>query len=173
MSRYTKPGYTVKSNQGPLIVEGFLRKEKRPNARFNFLSKYTTRWFVLDLVNGIFMYKTRKTSKPTKLHPLKVNFSQDIVNVDSAPLLVIDKHIAFIVETKMKVYRLFADSRAIKAMWIGAFFGINNCSEVRKNPRLLKNEVPRSITPVSDRAWLHSYTTASSEMPQRCLTPLL
>mmetsp|Transcript_26334 Transcript_26334/g.47249 ORF Transcript_26334/g.47249 Transcript_26334/m.47249 type:complete len:120 (+) Transcript_26334:146-505(+) len=119
------------------------------------------------------MYKTRKTSKPKRIHPLQVNSRQDIVNVDNAPILASDLQITFTVETKSKLYKLHAESRAAKAMWVSGFFGINSSQEVRRNPRLLKNEAARSITPIKERSWLHSNTTASSELPMRSATPLV
>jgi hypothetical protein len=118
------------------------------------------------------MYKRRRTSKPAKIYSLQVLFTQDIVNVDSEPMLVDDRHVTFTVETKTRQYRLYAESRAVKSMWISAFLGVNSSQEVRRNPRLLQNEAARSITPTKQRPWIHSNTTASSELPLRSATPV-
>lgn len=51
---YVREDYAVLFPQGPSVVESYLKKLKRTRTRF--FSKYTKRYFVLDLVQGSFYY---------------------------------------------------------------------------------------------------------------------
>lgn len=50
-------------NSSSMIVSSYLKKLKGKGARARFLSKFTTRWFVLDLNLGLFYYTKRQSDK--------------------------------------------------------------------------------------------------------------
>lgn len=66
--------YTVSSNQGPNLVENYLKKLKNSGAVMRFLSKFNKRWFVLDLRSGKFYYtKNKSTAKAKETYNVNVN----------------------------------------------------------------------------------------------------
>ena len=96
------PNYT-----GPLIVESYLKKLKRSGKNF-LSSKFTKRWFVLDLRSGSFFYlKNRNNSKPEKTYALR-----DILSIDINPKVteICDWKFSFVVETTDWSYFLYAES---------------------------------------------------------------
>lgn len=70
------PNYTVSANQGPTVVENYLKKLKNVGAVMRFLSKFTKRWFILNLRSGKFYYtKNKNTAKAKESYNVNVSCS--------------------------------------------------------------------------------------------------
>ena len=55
--------YVANGYNGPLIIESTLKKAKNPKSSSRFFSKFNTRYFILDLINGSFFYLKKKHAK--------------------------------------------------------------------------------------------------------------
>jgi hypothetical protein len=100
---------------GPFIVESYLKKAKRIGASMRILSKFTKRWFILDLKSGVFYYLKKKTSKT----PEKSYAITDIIGFNRNPRIkdVSDWKFAFSIEFKPRTYILYAESVSVHQAW--------------------------------------------------------
>lgn len=107
---------------GPLVVESYLKKLKKSGHHAVFSSKFTKRWFVLDLRSGSFHYlKNKNKSKPEKAYTLS-----DILSVDINPKVIeiCDWKFSFVVETNDRSYFLYAESVSMHTLWCTALLAL-------------------------------------------------
>jgi hypothetical protein len=46
-----------------MVIESLLKKSKRVGSTSRYFSKFNTRYFILDLVNGSFFYLVKRNAK--------------------------------------------------------------------------------------------------------------
>jgi len=117
MTASLDPRYT-----GPLVIESYLKKLKKASHRAVFSSKFTKRWFVLDLRSGSFHYLQNKNkTKPERAYTLS-----DILSVDINPKVieVCDWKFSFVVETNDRSYFLYAESVSMHTLWCTALLAL-------------------------------------------------
>jgi len=62
--------------QGPAIVEEYMRKMKSNSMFGRMISKYNTRYFVLDVKKGLFYYMVDKNSNAATARQIPINVKQ-------------------------------------------------------------------------------------------------
>lgn len=101
------------------VIEGWLKKKKSSGSK-NFFSKFTKRWFNLDVKNAVFSYSSAKNKKSKKLIPLR-----ELINVETEQVhegsQVKEWGHEFTVITQERVYHLFCQTKEDKDMWVEAF----------------------------------------------------
>lgn len=117
MTASLDPRYT-----GPLVIESYLKKLKKASHRAVFSSKFTKRWFVLDLRSGSFHYLQNKN----KTRPERAYTLSDILSVDINPKVieVCDWKFSFVVETNDRSYFLYAESVSMHTLWCTALLAL-------------------------------------------------
>ncbi|CAG9321824.1 unnamed protein product [Blepharisma stoltei] len=113
-SFYLNPNYN-----GPMVLEAYLKKLKNFRAKALFLSRFTKRWFTLNLHTGVFSYKKKESDKnPHESHNLN-----DLIGFDPNPRVTIvsDWKFLFSIEFNTRTYTLYTDSLSTHNQWCLAF----------------------------------------------------
>lgn len=106
-------------SETPTLIQGYLKKLKNTNALIRFVSKFTKRYFVLDLDVGTFYYCKSQTKRaPLKTHLITEikSFTRDLMNIELS-----DWKFAFKVETTTKIYTLYCESFNCYQEWCKGF----------------------------------------------------
>ncbi|CAG9334220.1 unnamed protein product [Blepharisma stoltei] len=113
-SFYLNPNYN-----GPMLIQSYLKKLKSAKAKARFLSKFTKRWFTLNLTSGIFFYTKKEGDKK----PVETHSVNDLVGFDPNPrvTMVSDWKFVFSVEFNTRTYTLHTDTLSIHSEWCIAF----------------------------------------------------
>ncbi|CAG9317685.1 unnamed protein product [Blepharisma stoltei] len=124
------------SEETPKLVQGYLKKLKNDRALIRFVSKFTKRWFVLDIAASKFYYCKNSTKPiPIKHHSLNeiTNFVRDLDNIELS-----DWRFSFKVETTSKIYTLYCENSTEYEKWCEAFQNVVNSV---KNNRFSNEEI--------------------------------
>ncbi|CAG9326435.1 unnamed protein product [Blepharisma stoltei] len=127
--------------KGPRKVESFLQKLKGQNAKGRIFSKFTKRWFVLDLNLGTFSYSRKQGSPKTEVsHSIS-----DIISVVPNPRVtqICEWKFAFNVETRMRMYVLYSESVNMHNLWCVALQAVLRPLDRPRGP--IDSDVPHNI----------------------------
>lgn len=104
------------------VIEGWLKKKKSSSSK-NFFSKFTKRWFTLDVPNAMFTYSSGKGKKSKMAVPLR-EIIEVVRHDETTNPETKEWEFEFRVLTVDRVYHLFAQNQHDKDMWVGAFEAI-------------------------------------------------
>ncbi|CAG9330137.1 unnamed protein product [Blepharisma stoltei] len=101
--------------KGPKIVQSYLKKLKQDPKVTWFVSNFTKRWFVLDLIHGLFYY-TDNHSKATAEKSYKI---REIIGFDPSPKPKdrCDWNFPFEIDTIERIYILYAETKKSHDDW--------------------------------------------------------
>ncbi|CAG9325137.1 unnamed protein product [Blepharisma stoltei] len=118
------------SYKGPMVLQSYFKKLKKGRKIGWFISKFTKRWFVLDMIRGNFYY----TENHSKANPDKVYKLKEIGDLEENPKSVerCDWKFPFIIYAIDRKYVLHAETSSIRDDWCAAIRWV-----------IKKNQMPR------------------------------